>query len=137
MLRFESLFLQEDKRALLVCGNNVHFPIAINIADDDVISGTAVIVDLVGYEFDLAIGSARLPEPIENGRMGGLWITISMDPESLASDDVLQTIAVDIRPFDRLHSCEGNTIFVVALAVYDEVALELVNRPGFVGGLGV
>src|SRR5688572_11691085 len=71
---------------------------------------------------------ADLLEPIEDSRLVrfGVQTAFAMPPKSLAGDDVLLTVSVDIGHLHRLHFGEFHTVLVLArLLVDDEMTLEL------------
>ena len=90
-------FVQEDEGAFFVPDNDVGKIVAVDVFDADLAADAGIVVDEVGDEIGRAVRSADEFEPVENSGCG--WIRIAggtVSPEAFSSDDVLETVAIDI-----------------------------------------
>ncbi len=94
---FRRADLFEQEHAFLVGRDDIEQAIAVEIGHDKLSADTALIVDFARGEGDLAIGSAAGFEPVQPGWFVGARLVLAVLPESLAGDEVIESITIDIR----------------------------------------
>ena len=121
----DSLFVGDDKVGQAVAGR---------IGRGHLNADAGVVVDELRDELRLAGGGTGAAEPIEHRRGRRLRITVgTVGPESLAGDDVVEAVAVDIGDVDGVDLGEDGAVRAVGGFLTGD--RPVVERPAAVGAL--
>ena len=123
-----------DEDSLLVGDDDVGQTVACRIGGGHLHANTGVVVDQVWYELHLAGSRPRATKPIDHRRRRWLGIGFrSVGPVPLASNDVVDAVAVDVGHVDRVDLRERHPEGTVGGLLADD--RPVCERPSAVRGL--